>query len=267
MKSYINEIIKKDLSRVENINLIREYLQKYILFLLYKNKFYTDIVFTGGTALRFFFRLKRFSEDLDFSLSKKAKDYNFKKILEILKKELILAGYKVEIKYSEDKNVNSAFIKFLDLLYEMGISNDKNEKFSIKLEIDIKPPGGGKEVIDMHNSVFMFEVKHFDISSLFAGKLHAILCRKFNKGRDYYDLIWYLTKFKDLEPNIDMLKNAILQTCSNKVDLNKFNWKKELIKKIAKVDFKELKKDIVNLLELKDEVNILHKENLINLLK
>lgn len=267
MKDYIKEILTPQKTLIENKNLLREYLQKYLLFLIYRTKFYKEIVFTGGTALRFLFGLKRFSEDLDFSLSTKAKNYDFIKLLESIKKELILAGYKIEITYNIEKNVHSAFIKYLNLLYEFGLSKIKDEKFSIKIEIDTNPPLGGKEEISFYNSTFIFEIKHFDLPSLFAGKLHAILCRKFNRGRDYYDLIWYLTKFKNLQPNLEMLKNAIAQTCTGKINLKNFNWKEKLIQKIKETDFEYIKKDVVNLVEIPDEINLINKNILLKLLK
>lgn len=266
MKDYIKEIIDSKKSLVENRNLLREYLQKYLLFLIYRNNFYKEIVFTGGTALRFLYGLKRFSEDLDFSLSTKG-SYNFLKILEGLKKELSLAGYEIEITYNIEKNVHSAFIKILNLLYEFGLSKAKGEKFSVKIEIDTLPPAGGKEEVSFYNSVFMFEIKHFDLPSLFAGKLHAILCRKFNRGRDYYDLIWYLTKFKNLEPNIEMLKNAIKQTCYTKINLKDFNWRKILIWSIKEVNFELLRKDLLNLVEIPEEIALINKNNFLKLLK
>ncbi|MEA3432917.1 MAG: nucleotidyl transferase AbiEii/AbiGii toxin family protein [candidate division WOR-3 bacterium] len=86
MKGYIGDIIDKSLPREDNENRLREYIQKYLLFILYRKKFYYELIFTGGTALRFLYKLRRFSEDLDFSLSKKARNYDFLKMLEILKK-------------------------------------------------------------------------------------------------------------------------------------------------------------------------------------
>lgn len=266
MKDYIKEIINPSRTLLENKNLLREYLQKYLLFLVYKNNFYQDVAFTGGTALRFLFGLKRFSEDLDFSLSTKAKRYDFLNLLNSLKKELSLAGYEVEFSYNTEKNVHSAFVKFLNLLYEFGLSKIKEEKFSLKIEIDTLPPKGARELISFYNSIFMFEIKHFDLPSLFSGKLHAILCRKFVRGRDYYDLMWYLTKFKDLQPNIEMLKNAIKQICFKKITIDDFDWKDLLINRINEIDFEDIKKDIVNLIEVPEEINLINKQNFLKLL-
>ena len=145
MKDYIKEIVNKKLTNQENINRVREYLQKYLLYTLYKKKVYRDLVFTGGTALRFIFGLRRFSEDIDFCLAPRAKECNFHNTLKIIKKEFIASNYRMEIKYSTQRNVHNAFLKFPGLLFEYGLSPHREEKISVKIEIDtIRLPGGGK---------------------------------------------------------------------------------------------------------------------------
>lgn len=267
MKDYIREVVDEKLDRNENENKIREYIQKYLLYILYKKKIYKNLVFTGGTALRFIHNLKRFSEDLDFNLSKNADGYNFVEMLEILKSELSLAGYNLEIKYNSEGNVNNAFFKFPGLLYETGISNHKKEKISIKIEIDTNPPQGGKEKVTIYSSTFMFYMLHYDLSSLFAGKLHALLCRKYTKGRDWYDLMWYMSKFEDLEPNLTFLKNAIQQTCSRKLDNTVRNWKNELKKRIKEIDFKKVRTDVSKFLEESSEGELLTEDTFLQLLE
>lgn len=262
MKDYIGDIIDRKLSRGDNENRLREYIQKYLLFVIYRKKIYQELIFTGGTALRFLYKMRRFSEDLDFSLSEKAKNYDFLKMLETLKKELILAGYEVEIKYSLEKTVHNAFFKFPNLLYEYGISPHKEEKVSIKIEIDTYPPHEGKEETTIYNSIFMFYIHHYDLPSLFAGKIHALLCRGYTKGRDWYDLLWYLTSFKDIEPNITMLNNAIKQTCKKEIELEKENWKKALRKEIAELDIEKARNDVGRFLENHSDIEFLNKENL-----
>ncbi len=267
MKGYIGDIIDKSLPREDNENRLREYIQKYLLFILYRKKFYYELIFTGGTALRFLYKLRRFSEDLDFSLSKKARNYDFLKMLEILKKELTLAGYEVEIKYSLEKTVHNAFFKFPDVLYEYGISPHKEEKISIKIEIDTYPPRGSREEVTIYNSIFMFYIHHYDLPSLFAGKIHALLCRGYTKGRDWYDLLWYLTNFKDLEPNITMLNNAIKQTCEKGIELRKESWKKVLRKEVDKLDVEKVRNDVSRFLENHSDIELLNKENLYKILQ
>lgn len=268
MKDYIKEIIDKNLDRNENENRIREYIQKYFLYILYKKKLYKNLVFVGGTALRFIYNTRRFSEDLDFSLSENSDGYDFFKMLEVVKNELTLAGYSPEVKYNKEGSVNNAFFKFPDLLYEVGLNDHKKEKISIKVEIDKNSPQGGKEKVSLYNSTFLFYLLHYDLSSMFAGKLHALLCRKYDKGRDWYDLMWYLSKFENLEPNLILLNNAVQQTCSRKLENNIIeDWKVELNKKLDTVDMKKIRDDVERFLEDKNELRLLTKETFKNLLR
>lgn len=266
MKDYIKELIDKNKPKYVNINQLRQYLQEYLLYILYQKRFYTNIVFCGGTALRFLFRMKRFSEDLDFSLSSKAKGYDFQHLLKTVKDEFTAAGYVLDIKYSTEKNVYKAFLKFSGLLYEFGLSGHKQEKFSIKFDIDMNPPGGGKELLTIVNKNFLFHVLHFDIPSLFAGKLNAILCRQYTKGRDWYDLLWYLTKYKDTEPNFTYLNAALEQTNSGISGITKENWKSYIKSAIDKLDIQKVHNDVFRFLEIPEEKELLTKENLIKAL-
>lgn len=266
MKDYIKEIINKELSYDENKNLLREYLQKYLLYIFYKKKIYRELVFCGGTALRLLYKMRRFSQDLDFSLSYKAKSYNFEDILRMVKKEFSLAGYDLEIKYSTRTNVHNAFLKFPGLLFEYGLTPHRDEKLSIKIEIDTNPPLGGKEEVTLYQSVFMAYILHYDLPSLFAGKLHALLCREYTKGRDWYDLLWYLTNFKGLEPNFAMLNNALSQTCEDFGKITSQNWKVKLREVIEILDIDKAKDDVYRFLEDHSEIEFLTKENLRKLL-
>jgi len=266
MKDYIKEIVDEKFSLQDNRNRIREYIQKFLLYILYKKKLYKDLVFVGGTALRFLYQIKRFSENLDFSLSYKVKEYDFKNILKTAEKEFIASGYKIEIKYDMSKNVHNAFLKFPGLLLEYGSSPHKDEKISIKIEIDTNPPEGGREEVTLYNSVFMFYILHYDLASLFAGKLHALLCREYSKGRDWYDLLWYLTTFKELEPNFVMLNNAIGQTMRKPFQINRKNWKDKLRGAIDNFDMKKAKNDVRRFLESPEEIELLSKKSLCELL-
>jgi len=261
MKDHIKEIIDVNLSCEENKNRIREYIQKYLLYILFKKKIYKEIVFTGGTALRIIHKIKRFSEDLDFSLSARSSGMDFEDVLKILKKELQLSGYMPEIKYAVDKTVKSAFLKFPGILFDYGLSGHADEKISVKIEVDTNPPHGGKEEVFLYNSIFMFYILHYDLPSLFAGKLHAVLFRKYTKGRDWYDLLWYLSKNK-LKPNFVMLNNAIRQTSKEYPLMNEKNWKSELKKAIKAADIKKVRNDVSRFLDDPDEIEFLTKENL-----
>ena len=266
MRDYIKSVVDPNLTQNQNLNRIREYLQAYFLNVIYKNKFYQNIVFTGGTALRFIYRIRRFSEDLDFSLSAKAKNYNFTDMVENILQEFKLAGYDLEIKYDESRAVHSALLKFSGILFETGLSPLKGQKIAIKVEIDSNPPKGGIEISSVYNSNFMFYMLHYDAASLFAGKVHALLCREYTKGRDWYDLLWYLTKFKGLEPNFIMLNNAMAQTSPKPVKLTGGNWKAEIKNAVETLDWAKVRNDVSRFLEDDSELGLLESKTFVNLL-
>lgn len=261
MKEYVKEVVNEKFSLQDNTNRIREYIQKYLLYILYKKKLYKNLIFVGGTALRFLHNIKRFSEDLDFSLSYDAKDYDFRNMLKIVEEEFTSSNYQIEIKYNIKKTVHEAFLKFPELLFECGLSGHKTEKISIKIEIDTNPPQGGREEVTLYKSIFMFYILHYDLSSLFAGKLHALLCRKYTKGRDWYDLLWYLTSFKKIEPNFMMLNSALKQTLRSPFQVNRNNWRDKLKVAVDNFDEKKAKKDIRRFLEDPTEMELITKDN------
>lgn len=151
MKDVIKELVNKNAPLNVNINKIREYIQTYFLYSLHKKKLYANLTFCGCAALHYLYNLKRFSEDLYFSLSYKVKGLDFKSLLKILKDEFIAAGFTVDISYSMSTTVYNSFFKFPGLLYEYNLSPHKNEKISIKIEIDTNPPIGGKEELYLYN--------------------------------------------------------------------------------------------------------------------
>jgi len=191
MKDYLIEIVRNQTGFNARLNIMREYLQAYILQVMYKIGFFRSSAFVGGTALRFLYKLPRFSEDLDFSLIKNS-EISFMDILKKIKYEMEIAGYDVTISYDDTKTVKSAFVKFSGLMYLTGLSGHKEQKFSIKIKIDYHPPEGAKFETRIVNKYFPIAFLSYDIALLFSAKLHCILTRKYTKGRDYFDLGWYI---------------------------------------------------------------------------
>jgi len=181
----------------ELINIVREYLQIIILKSIYQSKFGRDISFMGGTCLRICYDLKRYSDDLDFSLDRKTAGYSFQSLNQLIQRDFSLRNIKMDLSISEDKTVQKVFIKAVNLLEPLGLSRIKDQKLHIKIEVDTNPVDikyGGRETffVNKYNEVFPI-LKH-DLETLFAGKVLAILCRSYRKGRDFYDLIWYLNR-------------------------------------------------------------------------
>lgn len=267
MKDYIKSVVDPKLDLNSNLNRVREYLQTYFLYILYKTKFYQNLVFTGGTALRFIYKIRRFSEDIDFSLSAQAKNYDFNDLVKHIQQEFNLAGYDLGIKFSSERTVHSALLKFSGILYETGLSPLKDQKILIKVEIDTNPPKGGIEESTVYNSTFMFYMLHYALKSLFAGKVHALLCREYTKGRDWYDLMWYLSKFRDIEPNYIKLNNAMAQTSKKPLQFNQENWKTEIKKVVKTLDWIKVRDDVARFLEDPSDIKLLIPETFINLLE
>ena len=243
-----------DMSNEEKINQTREFLQILALKIMYDKKYLNNLAFVGGTALRLLFNLRRFSEDLDFSLINKD-GYNFIKINSQLERELKLHGLNVETKVKLDRTVNNTFLKFSGLLKNLGLSSLDEQKLSIKIEVDANPPNGWNTETTLINKIYIINLVHFDLPSLYASKLHACFFRKYIKGRDYYDLVWYIGK--KIKPNYMLLNNAIKQTEGYDLKLNSQNFNDFLLSKLAKINFTKIKKDVERFLEDRTELKFL----------
>ncbi len=257
MKELLRQKLAAFGSREDKLNFVREFLQELILQIIDRKGYFKNLAFVGGTALRTIYDLPRFSEDLDFSLVN-AKGFTFERMLVELRKELELSGFAVEEALGKEKTVQSDFIKFKGLPYDLGLSEHKNEKLFIKLEIDAVPPPGFVSKIVMINKNFLFKVRSYELPSLFAGKLHAVLFRKYAKGRDYYDLLWFMTRKTPV--NYELLTHAAAQTEKEASPMNRETLKRLLVGKIDHVDFKHIRNDVRSFLANKEESEYFRKE-------
>ena len=265
MKDYVLELVSKQAGINAKLNIMREYLQAYALKILYAQGFFRSTAFLGGTALRFLYNLPRFSEDLDFSLVTNMK-YLFVDIIRKIKEEFLLAGYDISVSYNDKKSVNHAFLRFAGLMYEAGISPLKSQNLSIKIAVDINPPAGAEVKTDIVNKFFPISFLSYDLPSLFAGKLHALLSRKYTKGRDFFDLGWYLSRWKDISPNFALLENGLLQTGWKGEMPSENNWRDFFYTIVAQADWEKVKKDVENFLENPSDLDIFSQENVLRLL-
>lgn len=254
------ELLKKEIagkkSAEDKINHLREILQLIALKILYDKGRFANLTFTGGTALRILYDLMRFSEDLDFFLTLK-RGYDFSAIISDLKRGFALNGLEASLKSWSLSGVDSGTIKFPELLKNIGFSRSGDIDISITLEINLDPPKGGEVEKTLVNKIFMLNIAHFSLSSLYATKLHACFFRKYIKGRDFYDLLWYLGK--KIQPNYILLNNAIRQTEGEFKVLDGNNLKDLLLQRLETVDFKDVKKDVERFLEDKNELKLLER--------
>ena len=247
----------------QKLNVLREYLQNYLLFLSQKSEMNTHLFFVGGTALRFLYGIRRYSEDLDFSAGKSWRPSKISFHADKMAKDLEKAGYTFSILLKEEKTVQRFIVRFHDLLYEIELTSRKNQKLPINIEIDVNPPAGWvgeKTIVDVHLPVL---VQHYDKSSFFAAKLAAVLTRPYNKGRDVYDIFWFRTQWKEILPNFRLLNNALAQKRKDFERMNKDNWLETVRQKIEELRWKEVENDVSPFLEFKDEQLTFTKENLL----
>ena len=239
-------------------------MQTLILKIMFDHQTFENLAFVGGTALRILYGVRRYSEDLDFSLIKR-RNYSFESLINDLLYELKHYGLKVESVKKENNVVNICMIKFPALLNELSISGIKEQKLSIKLEIDTNPPKGWNTALTPISESYVFAIKHFDLPSLYATKLHACFFRRYTKGRDFYDLVWYLGK--KTVPNFILLNNAVKQTEKKDFKIDSRNLKTFLIDKLKGVDFNYIRKDVERFLEDKNELKMLDKKIIMQIIK
>jgi hypothetical protein len=237
MKEYLAHLVQQSASALEGKNAAREYLQARILASLQRSGAMIPLAFHGGTALRFLYAHGRYSEDLDFALEGDPRQYDFRACLHAVRAELITEGYPLEIKVNDHKTVNSAFLRFPGLLYELGLSPMRNEVLAVKIEVDTHPPHGAGLATTVVRRFVVLQLHHHDQPSLLSGKLHAILQRPSVKGRDFYDLLWYLSGPTWPEPNLLLLNNALCQTNWRGVALTEINWRELIYQKLLTLNW------------------------------
>jgi hypothetical protein len=241
----------------QRLNPAREYLQMYVLRLLHNAEAYRQLAFVGGTALRVLHDLPRFSEDLDFCATpvraaKAGSDLDPPSLWKRIGRDLTKAGYEVRIKQRADTAVAYAYFRFQGLPHALGFSRDPRLGLIIKVEIDRRPPDGAAIETTLVGRPFPVALRHHDLPSLFAGKLHAILCRPYAKGRDWFDLAWYLTAQRGLLPNLVLLANALEQTHS-RVDAAK--WRQAVRHRMHGLTWAEVTADLGGFLQRPDDLD------------
>ena len=262
MKERLKDLIRGSSDPNEARNRARELLQAEVLGSLQRAGAMVPLAFQGGTALRFLYAIHRYSEDLDFALERPEGGYDFRRYLRAIQSDLSRVGYETEVRVSDQKVVHSAFLKFPGLLAELGLTPHRNEVFSIKIEVDTRPPAGAVLMTTLVRRHLTLRLQHHDPASLLAGKLHALLQRPFPKGRDVYDLIWYLSDPAWPPPNLILLNNALAQTGWSRSPLTLSNWCEAVCERLKGLDWERIVSDVRPFLESLADVDLLTAESL-----
>jgi len=260
----MNEAIRQILAAYEirsvedSLRALREIMQEIALLGLWRSKFFENAAFYGGTALRVLYGLDRFSEDLDFSLLEKRKNFDLADYSGALKRELASFGFAVEIENRPkpaSAAIQSAFLKadtrtqMITVEFDKGLVQrvPRNQVLKIKLEIDVDPPPGFATEVRYLLRPVPFSVRTFSLPDLFAGKMHAVLCRGWKsriKGRDWYDLVWFAAYHPEL--HLAHLEQRMRQTghWTKSVPLTAEDLRDLVSKRIEKVDIDQIRREV-----------------------
>lgn len=240
------------------ISALREIIQQLSLLGLWRAKFFEKAAFYGGTALRILHGLDRYSEDMDFSLLSPQANFDLSAYLNKLQKELLAFGFDVEIQgreVSRKSGIQSAFLKANTIKQLLVIRADgalskqlhREQKIKIKIEVDTDPPGGFETETRYVLQPIPFAVRTYVLPDLFAGKMHAILCRRWknrSKGRDWYDFVWYAANHPEL--HLAHLEKRMRQSgdWSEPDHLSPETFRKRIDNVIDALDVKQVRKEV-----------------------
>ena len=284
----IKMLEKYDLSNSNSsYDALREILQEIVLLGLYDAGFFKHAAFYGGTALRILHNLPRFSEDLDFSLLESNSEFNLKPYEEAIISTLKAFGFDVTIEIKEKNNISaiaSAFVKGNTIEHLININAPKDitskihrdQAVKIKLEVDTNPPLEFETANVIRLTPRPFSINAFTLPSLYAGKMHAILCRAWStrpKGRDWYDLVWYIAN--DVELDSIHLKSRLSQSCKyleeNNIqipsELTKQTIKELLLQRIETLDIVKAKNDVQPFIKDIREIELWSKEFFVSVIE
>lgn len=267
MKDIYNLMLRQhDLSTVDNQrNATYEVMQQVVLSGLYRGGFFKEAAFYGGTCLRIFHNLGRYSEDMDFSLLEENPDFHFEEYFPAIIEEAKLLGREITITKKDKKNfskVESAFLKDNTDMYNLSFQTEKNLK--IKIEVDKEPPVGFNTEQKLLMLPFSFQTRCMTLPSLYAGKLHALIFRSWKnriKGRDWYDFEWYVRH----KVPLDFKHLQVRAKEFNALELTKESFLEKLRERLATADIAMVKQDVEPFIIDKRELDIWSNEYFLQL--
>lgn len=243
-------------NKFQKENAQREVMQKIVLTGLYRGGFFKHAAFYGGTCLRIFHDLNRFSEDMDFTQIEKNPEIHLENYFGSIVETFKLTGRKVIITKKDKKTfgkVESAFLKDNTDVYDIAFQTEKTPK--VKIELDTNPPLGFLTEEKMLFKPFSSMVRCVCLPDLFAGKMHALLLRNWKtrvKGRDWYDFQWYVANHIPL--NFEHLQRRISEF--NGIEMSKNDFMEALRQRLAKTDINNVKEDVLRYVYDKSELDI-----------
>ncbi len=273
MQMVLQQMLSRYLTNTteEKKNALKEILQEIVLCGLSRAGFFKKAAFYGGTALRIFYGLDRFSEDLDFSLIEPDNQFELKSYFSGVKAELSSLGLEFSIEEKEKTQasaIKSAFLKgntkeHILRIYGSNLNINSNEVIKIKFEVDTNPPPFATFENRYRLLPSPYQVKLYDAESLFAGKLHAVICRSWKnrvKGRDLYDYVFYLAKNTSI--NFTHLKARLEESgaINPQAEFGINELKELLLERFDSIDFEQAKKDVLPFISDKSKIEIWSKE-------
>ena len=282
MNNVLNNMLAKyDIKNTtDEINAMKEIIQEIVICGLSRGGFFNEAAFYGGTALRIFYGLNRFSEDLDFSLLKPNINFDLSKYFPCIEKEVMAYGLNLNIitrEKTKDSNILSAFLKgdtkehiFIFFPNENMKNMTSLKNIKIKFEVDVNPPSGATYEFKYKLLPSPHQVRLYDESSQFAGKIHAILCRNWNyrtKGRDLYDYVFYLSK--ETKVNLELIRSKLIESklIIENSDFNIDILKNLLNKKFREINYTDAKEDVITFIEDRDSLNLWNSEFFVEITK
>jgi predicted nucleotidyltransferase component of viral defense system len=268
-------LARYDCRRVEDyVRALREILHEIALLGLWRSKFFEKAAFYGGTALRILYGMDRYSEDLDFSLLRPMSDFDMARYSDALQKEIRSFGFEVTMTKREKSAatpVQSTFLK-VDTLRNLLVIKTTEEVtrkiprgqvLKIKIETDTDPPPGFETETRFLLQPIPFSVRAFALPDMFAGKMHAILCRQWKsrvKGRDWYDFVWYAATYPQL--HLSHLEQRMIQSGHLKPgeDLTREKFMAFMSNAIKKLDVSQSRKEVEPFVKNPEALNVWSKE-------
>jgi predicted nucleotidyltransferase component of viral defense system len=274
-EAIIHMLARYDCRRVEDyVKALREILHEIALLGLWRSKFFEKAAFYGGTALRILYGMDRYSEDLDFSLVRPMPDFDMARYSDALQKEIRSFGFEVAMTKREKSAVSpvqSTFLKVDTLKNLMIIKTTEDitrqiprgQVLKIKIEIDTDPPPGFETETRFLLQPIPFSVRAFVLPDMFAGKMHAILCRQWKsrvKGRDWYDLVWYAATYPQL--HLSHLEQRMIQSGHLKPgqDLTREKFMAFMSNAIKKLDVSQARKEVEPFVKNPEALKVWSKE-------